>query len=304
MKKIYTSLFILLIGSSLQLGAQSKHLIILDDARLDMGVKMVAVFALDDRAPLSSNPHFEAMWNLVKLGASLEALLNGTEEPLNDLNMDRTYGQNGYNRSVFEFFLRYGFGESSDLKMQKQFLELAVSPGYFSQGRSGTNIHLDYRYNIITPYGGGGRSAIRDFEYEVYLGMRLGLDWSFQRSEGEAGFFNHLSDEIERIADENEFTASQLIMLENFAEDSRVLLPEDVGGQAFHAGPFFGGKFSRNIMKNGQFFLQSQIFYDLMDLTNEKGARNVRSQHHIVLMAGLSYAIGGEGKRTGPASFF
>jgi hypothetical protein len=303
MKKIYTIMLILFCGLN-YLHSQTSYFIVLDDARLDMGVKMVSVFALDDRAPLSSNPHFEAMWNLVKLGASLEALLNGTEEPLNDLNMDRTYGQNGYNRSVFEFFIRYGFGESSDLKMQRQFLELAASPGYYKEGGGGTNIHLDYRYSLFNSDGFGGRSVARDFEYEVYLGARMGFDWSFQRTEGETGFFSHLNDEIERIAFENEFTASQLIMLEDFAEDSRVLLPEDVGGQAFHVGPILGGKFSRNITKHGQFFVQAQGFYDLLDVTNKKGAKNVRSQHHISVMLGLSYAVGGEGKKSGGTTSF
>ena len=304
MNKIYLFVILLTFLATSTIGAQSKYLIILDDARLDVGVEMVSVFALDDRAPLSSNPHFEAMWNLVKLGASLEALLNGSEEPVNDLNMERTFGQNGYNRSVFKFFVRYGFGESSDVKIQRQFLELGASQGYFKEGNGGMNIHLDYRFNVATtPYGAGGKSIAKAIEYEIFVGARTGFDWSFQRSESEAGFFTHLSEEIERIADENEFTASQLIMLEDFAENSKVLLPEDVGGRAFHVGPMAGVKLSKTFVKNAQFFFQAQGFYDLMDLTNKRGAANVRSQHHILLMTGLSYAIGGEGKRT-PSSFF
>ena len=297
MGKIYIYVLFLSTIATSSLWGQSKYLIILDDARLDVGVEMVSVFALDDRAPLSSNPHFEAMWNLVKLGASLEALLNGSEEPVNDLNMERTFGQNGYNRSVFKFFIRYGFGESSDVKIQRQFLELGASQGYFKEGNGGMNIHLDYRFNVTTtPYGAGGSSIAKPIDYEIFVGARTGFDWSFQRSESEAGFFTHLSEEIERIADENEFTASQLIMLEDFAENSKILLPEDVGGRAFHVGPLAGLKLTKPFAKNGQFFFQGQGFYDLMDLTNKKGAANVRSQHHILLMLGLSYAIGGEGK--------
>jgi opacity protein-like surface antigen len=304
MNKIYLFVLLLTFAAASTVSAQTNYLIILDDARLDVGVEMVSVFALDDRAPLSSNPHFEAMWNLVKLGASLEALLNGSDEPVNDLNMERTFGQNGYNRSVFKFFVRYGFGESSDVKIQRQFLELGASQGYFREGNGGMNIHLDYRFNVMTtPYGAGGQSIAKAIDYEIFVGARTGFDWSFQRSESEAGFFTHLSDEIERIADENEFTASQLIMLEDFAENSKVLLPEDVGGRAFHVGPVAGFKLSKTFVKNAQFFFQGQGFYDLMDLTNRKGAANVRSQHHILLMLGLSYAIGGEGKRT-PSSFF
>lgn len=297
-------LFILLLTTPFY--AQS-YLIPLDDAQLELGVETVSVFALDDRAPLASNPHFQAMWNLVKLGASLEALLNGAEEPLNDLDMERTFGKNGYNRTVFAFFVRYGFGESSDVALQPQWLELAVSPGYFREGRSGVNLHLDYRYNVAkTPYGAGGSSIARPIDYEVFLGARLGFDWSFQRSEGETGFFAHLNDEIKRIADENEFTASQLIMLEEFAEDSRVLLPEDVGGRAFHAGPLLGFRLSRTLVSNAKVYLQGQGFYDLMDLTNRAGAQNVRSQHSILLSLGLSYAIGGQGgvtARSGPSFF-
>lgn len=304
-KKLLLSLAISCFLALTSNGQTSKpsHLILLNDARLDIGVEMISVFALDDRAPLSSNPHFEAMWNLVKLGASLEALVNGNEEPMNDLNMDRTFGHNGYNRSVFAFFIRYGFGESSDVKIQRQFLELAASPGYFKEGTGGANVHLDYRYNIATtPYGAGGNSIARAIDYEIYAGARVGFDWSFQRSESEAGFFAHLNDEIERIADENGFSATQLIMLEDFAEQSKVLLPEDVGGRAFHVGPIAGAKLSRNIVRNAQFFIQGQAFYDLMDLTNKQGSKNFRSQHMINLMIGLNYAIGGEGRR--PAGSF
>ena len=55
------------------------YLLSMDDSKLDMGIRVVNVFALDDRAPLSSNPHFQAMWNLIKLGASLESLLQGLD---------------------------------------------------------------------------------------------------------------------------------------------------------------------------------------------------------------------------------
>jgi hypothetical protein len=304
MKKAFTITIVSLCLCSISVWAQPTYMILLDDAKLDIGVSVNSIFALDDRAPLSSNPHFEAMWNLVKLGASLEALLNGQGDPMNDLNMDRTFGQNGYNRSVFTFFLRYGFGESSDVKMQRQILELGISQGYFKEGNGGANLHLDYRYNLATtPYGAGGNSIARAIDYEIFVGARIGFDWSFQRSEGEAGFFAHLNEEIKRIADENEFSASQLIMLEDFAENSRILLPEDVGGRAFHVGPVAGGRLSKSIASKTQFYLQGQVFYDLMDLTNENEAANVRSQHHIALILGLNYAIGGEGKRAS-TSFF
>lgn len=276
-----------------------RYLLVLEDARLDVGVKMTSVFALDDRAPLSANPHFQAMWNLVKLGASLEALLQGTSEPMADLEMGEEFGQNGYNKTVPTFFLSLGFGETSDLKMQQQFIELAISPGYFAEGGRGTNLHLDYRFNFLkTEYGAGGGSLARPFDYEAYVGLRTGFDWSFQRSESEAGFFQFLNNELERIALENEFTATQLITLEQLADDSKVLLPEDVGGRAFHIGPIAGVRLSKPLFSHARLFASGQFFYDLMDLSSGRsGEENQRSQHHAALHLGLEFAIGGEGRR-------
>lgn len=280
------------------------YLVTLDDARLDIGLKTVSIFALDDKAPLAANPHYQAMWNLIRLGASLESLLQGVDEPINDLNMDRRFGQNGYNKTVLAFFISYGFGESSDVEMQRQFFELAVSPGYFKQGRGGMNLHLDYRLNVAnTRYGAGANSIARAFDYEIFLGARAGFDWSFRRSEGEAGFFAHLSSEIKRIAEENEFTVAQLLMLERLAEDSKVLLPDDVGGRTFHVGPIGGARLSRRIFSHGQVFLSAQGFYDVMDLVNTtKDVENVRSQHHVSISLGISLAVGGEGR--GMVSFY
>ena len=280
------------------------YLITLDDARLDIGLQTVSVFALDDKAPLAANPHYRAMWNLIKLGASLESLLQGMDEPINDLNMEREFGQNGYNKTIIGFFLRYGFGESSDVEMQRQHLELSVSPGYFKQGRRGMNLHLDYRVNLAnTRYGAGVNSIARAIDYEIFIGGRAGFDWSFQRSEGEAGFFAHLNEEIKRIAEENEFTVAQLLSLERLAEDSKVLLPEDVGGRSFHLGPIAGARLSKRLFTNGQVFLSGQFFYDVMDLVNTtKDVENMRSQHHASISLGLSLAIGGEGK--GVVSFY
>lgn len=280
------------------------YLITLDDARLDIGLNTVSVFALDDKAPLAANPHYQAMWNLIKLGASLESLLQGMDAPLNDLNMDKQFGQNGYNKTILSFFVRYGFGESSDVEMQRQHFELAVSPGYFKQGRGGMNLHLDYRFNLAnTRYGAGANSIARALDYEIFIGARAGFDWSFQRSEGEAGFFAHLNDEIKRIAEENEFTVAQLLMLEGLAEDSKVLLPEDVGGRAFHAGPIGGARLSRRLAGNAQVFLSGQFFYDIMDLVNTtKDVENMRSQHHASFSLGINLTIGGEGR--GVVSFY
>ncbi|NUQ25797.1 MAG: hypothetical protein HUU34_17755, partial [Saprospiraceae bacterium] len=220
-----------------------RFLLELNDAQLDIGLQTVTMFALDDRASLSANPHFEAMWNLVRLGATLETLLRGDEDVLNDVDMNKKFGRNGYNKTVLMLFARYGFGESSDVKLQRHFFELGVSPGFFKQGKKGTHIHLDFRTNIArTPYGAGGGSIDRTFDYEIFGGMRMGFDWSFSRSESESGFFAHLNDELKRIAYENDFTASELIMLEDLAESSRVLLPEDVGGRAFHFGPIAGAR--------------------------------------------------------------
>lgn len=293
----------------IQLGAQmpgstSRHyLMSLDDAQLDIGFQTTTVFALDDRAPLSANPHFQAMWNLIKLGASLEALLQGLEAPLNDIDLNQEFGQNGYNKTVLSFFVTYGFGESSDVAMQKHYFELAISPGYFKQGNKGMHLHFDYRMNLAnTRYGAGANSIDRGIDYELFVGARLGFDWSFQRSESEAGFFTHLSDEIERIAFENEFTAAQLIMLEDMAETSKVLLPEDVGGRAFHIGPIAGVRVSKKIVGRTRVFLGVQGFYDIMDLVDTKKAQeNKRSQHQLSAHLGLSIPLAGEG---GDLDFF
>lgn len=281
-------------------GSQGKrYFIVLDDAQLDFGIKLNAVFALDDRAPLSSNPHFQAMWNLIKLGASIEALTQGMDEPMSELNMGQEFGRNGYNKTVAVFYLRYGFGESSDLQLQRQFLEFGFSPGYFREGNNGANIYLDYRYNILkTEYGAGGASLDRPLDYEVFVGLRAGFDWSFQRSEGEAGFFQFLNEEVDRLAVEHEFTVAQLLALKQLAADSKVLMPEDVGGRAFHIGPVTGLRLSRELFSHGRIFAQGQFFYDLMDLSQGRsGEENQRSQHHIALQLGLEFAIGGEGRR-------
>lgn len=281
----------------------NNYLMELVDARLDVGLKTNTIFALDDRAPLSSNPHFQAMWDLIRLGAALESILQGTEEPLNDINLNKKFGQNGYNRTVIMFFIRYGFGESSDVKLQQHFFELGISPGYFKEGNGGMNMHLDYRMNIAkTGYGAGGKSIDRAFDYEIYAGVRAGFDWSSGRSESEAGFFAHLNEEIKRIAADNELSVSQLLMLEDLAESSKILLPEDVGGRAFHIGPIAGGRLSKKITNNFRCFVGALGFYDLMDLSSSnKDRENRRSQHHISIMAGLSLTIGGEG---GVVSFF
>lgn len=283
----------------------TRYLLVLDDAQLDFGVKMNAVFALDDRAPLSANPHFQAMWNLVKLGASLEALLQGAAEPMSELEMGEEFGRNGYNKTVATFFLRYSFGESSDLQLQPQSIEIGASPGYFREGGKGMNLYLDYRYSFLkTRYGAGGGSLDRPFDYEVFLGLRAGFDWSFQRSESEAGFFQFLHQEIERIALENEFTATQLVALQDLADDSKVLLPEDVGGRAFHIGPIGGIRLSRKLFSHGRIFAHGQLFYDLMDISQgREGEVNRRSQHHAAVQMGMEFAIGGEGRRT-KSSFY
>ncbi len=276
----------------------NNYLLSLDDARLDMGIRVVNVFALDDRAPLSSNPEFQAMWNLIKLGASLESLLQGLDEPLTDLDLGKEFGQNGYNKTLFMLYLQYGFGESSDLELQQHFLELGLSSGYFKQGNGGLHVHLDYRYNFKkTNYGAGVNSISRLFDYEIYAGARVGFDWSSARSESEAGFFALLNDEINRIAEENEFSVAQLLALEELAEESKILLPGDVGGRAFHAGPILGAKLSTQLVGNTSIFAEGTAFYDLMDLsTKDNGKENKRSQHHITLSLGLSVTIGGEGR--------
>ena len=279
-------------------GGGNTYLIELDDARLDLGIRVVNVFALDDKAPLSSNPQFQAMWNLIKLGAQLESLLQGYDEPINDIDLGREFGQNGYNKTLFMLFLQYGFGESSDLELQRHFVEFAMSSGYFKEGNGGLNIHLDYRFNLAkTDYGAGVNSISRFLDYEVFLGARVGFDWSSSRSEGETGFFAHLKDEIKRIANENEFSAAQLIALEQLADDSKILLPDDVGGRAFHAGPIAGARVSTKLFGQSYLFAEGTGFFDLMDLSSkQKGKENIRSQHHITLSLGLMLAIGGEGR--------
>ena len=90
--------------SSQQGYTKHRYLAILDDAQLGLGLKTTSVFALDDRAPLSANPHFQAMWNLIQLGAKLESLLHGTEEPLSNLSLNQEFGRNGYNKTLLTFF--------------------------------------------------------------------------------------------------------------------------------------------------------------------------------------------------------
>ena len=280
---------------------RSGFLLDMEDSSLDIGLKVVNVFALDDRAPLSSNPHFKAMWNLIKLGATLESLLNGSEESLNDINLDREFGQNGFNRSVITLYGRYGFGESSDVALQTHFFEFAISPGYFKEGQGGLHMHIDYQMNVAkTGYGAGVNSIGRTFDYEIYAGARMGFDWSSGRSENEAGFFIHLKDEIKRIADENGFTATQLIELEELVDESKILLPEDVGGRAFHIGPLLGARVSKRILGNAKVFIDGQGFYDIMDLNAKNEQReNKRSQHHLSIIGGISFAIGGQGQASG-----
>jgi len=302
---LQATLFFMMI-STLGFGQGRTYLLSLNDARLELGLQTVTVFALDDRAALHTNPHFEAMWNLIQLGASVEALLQGMDEPLNDINLGKKYGQNGYNKTVMMLFLRYGFGESNDVALQQHFLELGVSPGYFKEGNNGMHLQLQYKMNILkTGYSAGGGSIARAFDHEFYVGGRMGFDWSFGRSESEAGFFSHLNDEIQRIADENEFTASQLIRLQDMAEQSKILLPEDVGGRAFHIGPIAGVRFSKNFLNNGQLFLDATGFFDLMDLAHQGGGKeNKRSQHQLNLSLGMSLQIGGEGKALVAKGFF
>lgn len=309
--KIHLHLFVIfalfiVTQSFAQRGPGNDYLFSLDDARLDIGLQTVTVFALDDRAALHSNPHFEAMLNLIQLGASIEALLQGMDEPLNDVNLGKKYGQNGYNKTVVMLFVRYGFGESSDLALQQHFLEFGISPGYFKEGNTGMHTHLQYRMNILkTGYSAGGGSIAKAFDHEFYVGGRMGMDWSFGRSESEAGFFSHLNDEIRRIANDNEFTAAQLIKLQEMAEKSKVLLPEDVGGRAFHIGPIVGAKFSKSILRRGQIFLDASGFYDLMDLSHQTGNKeNKRSQHQLNLSLGFGLQIGGEGKGLVAKGFF
>jgi len=285
-----------------------RYLLNLNDAQLDIGLQTATIFALDDRASLSSNPHFQAMWNLVKLGATLETLLRGASEPLNDIDLGQEFGRNGYNKTVVMLFVRYGFGESSDLKIQRHFLELGISPGYFREGKKGTHLHLDYQMNLAkTDYGAGAQSIGRSFDYEIFGGARVGFDGSFARSESESGFFTHLNTEIQRIATENDFTATQLVSLQNLAETSRILLPEDVGGNAFHFGPIFGARVSKKVFRNSRIFASGMGFYDLMDVASPKqGEENKRSQHIISLSLGFNVTIGAEGKAMGNAfqSFF
>ncbi|GJM32838.1 MAG: hypothetical protein DHS20C18_18390 [Saprospiraceae bacterium] len=276
---------------------QAGYFRFLDDAQIDFGLHLNGIFAMDDRAPLSANPHYQAMLNLITLGASLEALLQGMDEPLNDIDLNREFGNNGYNKTTIAFFLRYGFGESNDSRLQQHFLELGLGAGHFKGGK-GLNFHLDYLYNIAkTNYGAGVNSMDRSFDYEIFVGARLGMDWSFRRSESQAGFFTHLSNEIDRIADEQEFTASQLIKLEDMLEQSRILLPDNVGGRAFHIGPVVGGRLSKKLLKNLRAYLSASAFYDAMDLTaGNANKENQRSQHQISIMLGLCMTLGSEGE--------
>ena len=280
-----------------QYSSDSRYVAILDDARFEVGARFGVVFALDDKAPLSSNPHFRAMLNLIQLGASLEAILNGMEAPVNDIDQRKEYGKTGYNKTVFALYARYGFGESSDLKIQTHWLELAIGPGYFKEGNGGVNIHFDYQFNFLkTPYGAGIQSIQHTFDYEVFAGARIGFDWSSGRSENEAGFFTHLNNELDRIASEHEFSAAQLLKLQDLVDDSRILLPKDAGGRAFAFGPILGGRLSYRLMKRGRLYVEGMGFYDIMDLTGRKGEGNRRSQHHVALNLGFSYTIGSEGE--------
>ena len=277
---------------------KNKYVMALDDAQLDIGLRLSTIFAFDDRAPLSANPHYEAMMNLILFGATLESMLMGVEEPLNNIDMEKEFGNNGYNKAVIEFFIRYGFGESSDVKMQKNWLELSLGPGHFKGGKGGMNVHLDYQYNFLTTgYGAGVKSVSRLIDYEIFAGGRIGFDWSFSRSESEAGFFSHLNKEIERIAYEKDFSASQLIRLEEMIESSKILLPENVGGRAFHVGPVLGGRLSTRLFSNGRLFLSGLGFYDLMDLASKgKNKENRRSQHQASVSLGFMLTIGARGE--------
>ena len=106
-----------------------------------------------------------------------------------------------------------------------------------------------------------------------------------------------MNDEIKRIAEENEFSVSQLLALEALAEESKILLPGDVGGRAFHAGPIGGAKLSTQLFGNTRVFVEGMGFYDVTDLSGkDKGKENKRSQHHITLSFGLNVTIGGEGR--------
>lgn len=272
----------------------------LNDAQLDVGLQTVSVIALDDRAQLSANPHFEAMLNLVRFGATLESLLRGDDNPMNDINTDKKFGRNGYNKTVLMFTVRYGFGESDDVKLQRHFFEFGLSPGFFKQGNKGTHMHLDYQMNIAkTGYGAGGNSLDRNFDYEIFVGGRMGMDWSFSRSESEAGFFTYLNEELERIAAENSFSVAELVMLEDLIESSRVLLPKDVGGGAFHIGPIAGARLSKKIIGPVRAFGSVTGFFDVMDLVkNSGGGENKRSQHQANISLGFKVSIGGEGNQS------
>lgn len=296
-RKLLLLSFFSLLVAGLYAQRRSNYVRILDDAHFDVGVKMVGVFALDDKAPLSANPHFQAMWNLVRLGATLESLMQGLDEPLNNVTLDQEYGQNGYNKTTFAVFFRYGFGESSDVELQQHFLELNLGPGYFKDSR-GMHMHLEYQFNLLkTPYGAGVNSISRAFDYEVYVGARTGFDWSSRRSESEAGFFDHLNNEIERIAFEHDFTAAQLVKLEEMLQTSEILFPKDVGGRAFHIGPVAGGRLSKRFLKNARVFVEGNAFYDLMDLAGTKKEKeNQRSQHTLSLFLGLNLTLGSEGE--------
>ena len=94
-------------------------------------------------------------------------------------------------------------------------------------------------------------------------------------------------------------------MLEDLAETSKILLPEDVGGRAFHIGPMVGARVSKKIGNSFRIFLDGMGFYDMMDLTSsKKSVENKRSQHHASVMFGFAFTIGGEGPGYNPGSFF
>lgn len=68
------------------------------------------------------------------------------------------------------------------------------------------NLYFDYWVNIFKIfYGVGGNSIGRVFDYEVFVGVCIGFDWSFSWLESEVGFFNYFNNEIECIVFENEF---------------------------------------------------------------------------------------------------
>lgn len=128
--------------------------------------------------------------------------------------MGEEFGCNGYNKIVVIFFFCYSFGEFFDLQLQLQFIEIGVSLGYFWEGGKGMNFYFDYWYSFLKIcYGVGGGSFDCFFDYEVFLGLCIGFDWSFQCFESEVGFFQFFNQEIEWIVLENEFIVIQLVVL-------------------------------------------------------------------------------------------